>query len=275
MCTALVLSTHSIANHGPTVSNSTELDLHQQYPVCQPAKVIATLVLSKARRLCRLEPVPDTLHFIAVCAAQASHGDELLLVFPVSKLLDTLIFPVTSDAPSLDEQLPYVQLIKQQELADQPGLVEVQLMVVSPKPCWGTLKFTASGVDSWSIKPGEWQQAGSFLSRKHSGSGSVMVGPGGQGSGSVGSSHDTVSSLLIKFTNEHQQEPLQWPVVLRVRAQQDTQGRGPEGGSLGLGVVLHVGLLDETPQLAAVEQRMPAWSTLSYHATIYVSHWQY
>jgi len=207
--------------------------------------------------------------------SQASQGDELLLVFPVSKLLDTLIFPAMSDAPGLDEQFPYVQLIKQQQLADQPGLVEVQLVVVSPKPCWGTLKFTASGIDSWSIKPGEWQQAGSFLSRKHSGSGSVMVGPGGQSSGSVGSSRGTVSSLLIKFTNEHQQEPLHWPVVLRVRAQQDTKGSGPEGGPLGLGVVLHVGLLDETPQLAAVEQRMPAWSTLSYHATIYVSHWQY
>lgn len=199
-----------------------------------------------------------------------------MLVFPVSKLLDCRKLPAeeSNDLAAIDSSLPYVRLTQppQQLVPDVPGVTEVHLEVVSPKPCWGTLKLSTSnagghGISSWSIKPGEWHEADSFLSKQHSGSGSVMVGSTTHSSGSVGSSNGTVSSLIIKFTNEHQQEALHWPVGLRLLG---VQAPDTAANDVGLRAELHVGYIDAAPQLTAVEQHMPAWSTLSYHAIIMV-----
>jgi hypothetical protein len=200
-----------------------------------------------------------------------------MLIFPVSKLLDVLKFPDPSSSqpqpPTAD--IPYVRLL-QQSTGSVTGSTDVSVEVVSPRPCWGTLKLVGDGrsIGGWSIKDGEWREAGDFLSKQHSGSGSVMKGSTAHASGSVQSSNATVSSLIVKFTNEHQQAPLRWPIKVRV---QDTD-RGQmhlAGGKVGLSVELHVGYLDETKELVAYEQRMPAWSTLSYRATIFVSHWTF
>lgn len=199
-------------------------------------------------------------------------------MFPVSKLLDVLKFPATSHTPFAEADIPYVRLVERQQLTDQPGLTRVELDVVVPLPCWGTLKFTGAGISSWSIKPGVWQDAGTFMSKQHSGSGSVMGGsPSTAHVQSAGNGTGVLSSLLIKFTNEHQQAPLHWRIVLHVRQSQQGGGSSSEapGPVVGLGALLHVGIIDPTPQLDAMEQHMPAWSTLSYHATIFVSDWQF
>jgi hypothetical protein len=102
----------------------------------------------------------------------------------------------------------------------------------------------------------------------------------------VQSSNSSVSSLIVKFTNEQQQQALHWPITVRLlgpasasssQQQQEEGVLGDDSSSsssaAGLRVELHVGDLSETPQLAAAEARMPAWSTLSYRATVFVSHW--
>lgn len=233
------------------------------------------------------------------CVPQVPNGDELLLVFPVSKLLDVLKFPDNSSAPppQLDpDTIPYVRLLHKPSRNaagdavlddkyddDAPaGSTRVHLEIVAPKPCWGTLKLVGQGgrsITGWSIKDGVWRDAGSFLSKEHSGSGSVMKGSVAHSSGSVGLGKDRVASLVVKFTNEHQQEPLRWPITLSLQGSDSTAGAQQQqdgtDAAVGLRVELHVGYIDETPELAAVEQRMPAWSTLSYHATIFVGHWDY
>lgn len=234
---------------------------------------------------------PRVLALPCVSLLQTPTGDELMLVFPVSKLLDVLKFPdaTPSSTPQQHaaEALPHVRLVRESDdetgppghPQDSPGLTRIHIEVVAPQPCWGTLKLVGEGgrsITGWSIKEGEWREAGSFLAKQHSGSGSAMVGSSAHSSGSVQSSSDAVSSLIVKFTNEHQQAPLHWPITLAL------QHAGGSGSSqqeqepgVGLRVELHVGYITDTPELAAVEQRMPAWSTLSYHATVFVGHWRF
>lgn len=201
-----------------------------------------------------------------------------MLVFPVSKLLDVLKFPDPADStqqqaiPTVD--VPYVQL-RQQQAGSEPGTVDVLLDIVAPKPCWGTLMLFSNGraISGWSIKEGTWQEAGAFLASQHSGSGSAMGVSSAHATSRAQSSNSTVSSLIVKFTNEHQQGPLHWPITVQLQGSELSQQLSD--GKAGLKVKLHVGYLDETPQLAAVEQRMPAWSTLSYRATIFMSSWDF
>lgn len=229
---------------------------------------------------------------------QVPSGDELMLVFPVSKLLDVLKFsdPASSQqqqqGASTTSKMPYVRRIQSTPVSSQAGSVDVLLEVVAPKPCWGTLKLVGANgrsIGGWSIKGGEWQEAGGFLAKEHSGSGSVLSGSTVHAAGSVQSSNSSVSSLIVKFTSEQQQQPLRWPITVRLLgtpssssasfSSQQHEAGGQEvlgdgaSSAAGLRVELHVGDLAETPQLAAVEARMPAWSTLSYRATVFVSHW--
>jgi hypothetical protein len=218
---------------------------------------------------------------------QGITGDELMLIFPVSKLMDMLKFPDPAGSvqkqqqpESLERSFPYIRRVKPQQ-DPQPGTLagfsEVHLEVVSPRPCWGTLKFVGEGISAWSIKEGEWHDTGDFLQKEHSGSGSsLMVGSNtystASGPSEASSSNQTLSSLIIKFTNEHQQESLHWRIVVRVARDAAKQHQG--GDTVGLRAELHVGDLTPTPELTDVEQRMPKWSTLSYRATTYNSYWE-
>lgn len=182
----------------------------------------------------------------------------------------------------LEGSFPYVRRIKpQQDPQSGPPVMfsDVHLEVVAPRPCWGTLKFVGEGISAWSIKDGEWHGTTDFLQKKHSGSaGNLMAAPTysaasrSTGFAEASSSNQTLSALIIKFTNEHQEEPLHWRIVVRVQRDADQQQQ--QEGPVGLTAELHVGDLTPTPELTAVEQRMPKWSTLSYRVTTYDSYWE-
>lgn len=250
-------------------------------------------------------------------------GDELTLIYPVSKLLDVMTYDVNNtagvdDGPS--PQLPYVRVVSRRSIPCEPPagsggsiggsnggssggsdgsaslqLTELELEVVVPEPCWGTLKISGVDLVRWSIVPGHWYTAAAFLAKQQGGSGSALVTAGpsqggaraGRNGGSSSEGPAIVSSLITKFTSEHRAGPLHWRVVLQYlpavpdgqqaqQQQQPQQGQGQgQQGQDGLLVQLHVGNLNKTPELLDMAAHMPAWATLSYRATVLVSNWSF
>lgn len=172
---------------------------------------------------------------------------------------------------------------------------EVIFEIYTAKPCWGTLKLSGADIVSWSIfSDGVWNDAASFMAGQQRGSGSTLVTrkKGAEGIATdVGEDwgEGVVRSLVVKWTSEQQQGALHWPMRVRFRGQQQEgcsrmageqqQGSAAEDSSssckAGLSVELHVGYLERTAELAAVQARMPEWSTLSFEATTYISSWEF
>lgn len=177
-------------------------------------------------------------------------------------------------------------------------LTEVCFEVYTAKPCWGTLRLSGVEFVSWSMIPGVWNDAASFTAGDHRGSGRSLVtkqgtkGFGGNGKEDWG--NGTVRNVVVKWTSEQQQAALRWPIRVRFYSskrgqkpgheprQVEGEGAGAEkqersgsSGKTGLGVELHVGYVERTEALAAVQARMPEWSTLTYEATTYVSKWEF
>lgn len=167
--------------------------------------------------------------------------------------------------------------------SQQQPLTEVEFDVIIPAPCWGTLKLSGADLVAWSLAPGRWTDAAVFMSsdaRSTSGSAITLQSSSGRGSAAWG--EHTLSSLVVKFTSEVRDAPLVWRVAVRFHSTSSTnssvdfqqQQVASAAAAARLGVDLHVGHVDETPALAAMEARMPVWATLSYHATVLVSKWQ-
>lgn len=140
---------------------------------------------------------------------------------------------------------------------------------------------------SWSITPGVWTDAATFLASEHGGSGSALISKNraeGLHVEKPRKEDGVLRSLVVKWTNEHQQGPLQWPLKVRV-ARSDLGSAGQNDSSesagsddhrpTGLTVELQVGYVERTAALAEIEARMPEWSTLSYEATTYISKWDF
>lgn len=85
--------------------------------------------------------------------AQVATGNEWGMIYPVSKLLDLVLFPAKPSV-GVVEHLPHVQLVNQRTLNQQeqsavagavssiPGeVIELDLEVFTEKPCWGTLRL--------------------------------------------------------------------------------------------------------------------------------------
>jgi hypothetical protein len=210
-------------------------------------------------------------------------------IYPISKLLDVMKFPVNSpDEVGPLGTLPHVQLLARRSVktpldsSSASGLpsqlTEVEFDIVIDKPCWGTLKLSGVDLVSWSIAPGQdaQQEAAAFMGRQQrsGGSGSGFTLQTASGKGSVAWGQATVSNLMVKFTNERWQGPLRWRVVARF-VESDGSSSSSSSPKALLQVDLHVGHVDATPQLSAMEARMPAWATLSYHATSFASRWQF
>jgi hypothetical protein len=182
-----------------------------------------------------------------------------------------------------------------EELIDDV-LTEAHFEIFTAKPCWGTLKISGADIVSWSIfSDGVYNDAASFMAGEQRGSGSTIVTrkKGAEGI-AVDSDEDwgdgVMRSLIVKWTSEQQQGALHWPMRVRFYSKEQQQGLKPEqnhgsssdggagsssGGKTGLSVELHVGYVGRTAELAAVQARMPAWSTLSYEATTYISSWEF
>jgi hypothetical protein len=218
----------------------------------------------------------------------------------VSKLLDLELFPA---APSegLLQHLPHVKLLSTRSVpqhtrrsATAAGAAagddfahdptEVHFEVFTEKPCWGTFKVSGADIVSWSLfDDAGWTDAASFMESQQRGSGSTLVTrkKGAEGI-AVDSDEDwgdgVVRSLVVKWTSERQQGPLHWPMRVRYYSKQQQQsaaGDGDSSSSNGLQVELHVGYVERTAALAAVQARMPEWSTLTYEATTYISTWEF
>lgn len=122
------------------------------------------------------------------------------------------------------------------------------------------------------------------MASEQGGSGSAFVtkkGAEGIGVKDKDQREGIVSSIVVKWTSEHQQGPLHWRLKVRLQPAQQSgklqpvgDGQGDRGSRTGLEVELHVGYVERTAALAEMEARMPQWSTLSYEATCYISKWQ-
>eukprot|EP00775_Hariotina_reticulata_P013769 gene13769-13890_t len=237
------------------------------------------------------------------------NGNEWGMIYPVSKLLDLQLFPAQpADAGAVVEELPYVKLLSKQAIQQQPAtlkdsggssqaprseLVEAQLQIFSAAPCWGTLKLSGVPIESWSITPGLWNDARTFTGGQQGGSGRALLtrqgSPGVMKGDGKGRGDGTVRSLVVKWTNELQQQPLQWPLIVRYHAadnssigQQQQQSQDLAGTSIkkrrsvpGLKVEVHVGYVERSAAIAAMLERMPDWGTVSFEATAYVSSWEF
>lgn len=137
---------------------------------------------------------------------------------------------------------------------------------------------------SWSITPGQWNDAATFLASEKGGSGSALVTK--KGAEGISADYEDwgdgiVRSIVVKWTSEHQQGPLHWPLRIRfypATKQESNEGQVKSEGSgqsehTGLTVELHVGYVEKSAALAEMEARMPRWSTLSFEATNYISKW--
>jgi hypothetical protein len=178
-------------------------------------------------------------------------------------------------------------------------LTEAHFEIFTAKPCWGTSKISGADIVSWSIfADGVYNDAASFMAGQQRGSGSTIVTrkKGAEGI-AVDSDEDwgdgVVRSLVVKWTSEQQQGALHWPMRVRFYSKQQQQEVSAEqqhssssggdttssssssNGKTGLTVELHVGYVGRTDELAAVQARMPEWSTLSYEATTYISRWEF
>eukprot|EP00878_Enallax_costatus_P023835 GHUV01025389.1.p1 GENE.GHUV01025389.1~~GHUV01025389.1.p1 ORF type:complete len:611 (+),score=132.24 GHUV01025389.1:251-2083(+) len=250
--------------------------------------------------------------------AQKHVGNEWGVIYPVSKLLDFELFP-SQPALGVVQELPYVRSVGQRSiqhhhrvLADAAGqrhtvgqetghlggagsadrcssavvddqLRELQLEVFTAKPCWGTLKLSGVDLVSWSITPGEWTDAASFIASEQEGSGRALISRKAEG---ISADEEDwgdggVRSIVVKWTSEHRDGPLHWPLKLRFSPKQQAAGQ-PAGAEKeatteksGLVVELHVGYVEKTAALAEMEARMPEWSTLSFEATTYISKWEF
>lgn len=143
------------------------------------------------------------------------------------------------------------------------------------------------------MTPATWNDAATFMASEKGGSGSALV----TRKGAEGIHIDEedwgdgfVRSVVVKWTSEHQQGPLHWPLKVRFHPtqQHDTSKAKISGNhqgvendrahttcNTGLAVELHVGYVERSAALADMETRMPEWSTLSYEATTYISKWQF
>jgi hypothetical protein len=234
-------------------------------------------------------------------------GNEWGMIYPVSKLLDLQLFPAQpADAGAVVSELPYVKLLSKQLIQQQPAadkdnsissrastseLIEVQLQIFSAAPCWGTLTLSGVPIESWSVTPGVWNDAWNFTRRQPGGSGRALLtrqgSSGMDGEDGKGKGDGAVGSLVIKWTNELQQQPLQWPLIVRYHASdnisieqqenQDVAGTSSTRGRTvsGLKVELHVGFVERSAAIAAMLDRMPDWGTVSFEATVYVSSWEF
>jgi hypothetical protein len=225
----------------------------------------------------------------------AAPAEGLVQQLPYVKLLHTRSVPhhhhktadIKPSATNKDEQLVH------------DTLTEAHFEIFTAKPCWGTLKISGADIVSWSIfADGNYNDAASFMAGQQRGSGSTIVTrkKGAEGI-AVDSDEDwgdgIVRSLVVKWTSEQQQGALHWPMRVRFYSKQQQQGSisaseqkdssgnsvgnagGSSGGKTGLTVELHVGYVGRTAELAAVQARMPAWGTLSYEATTYISRWEF
>jgi hypothetical protein len=203
--------------------------------------------------------------------------------------------PAAPDEAAQLLELPYVRLLHRRNVAGPPAgaagqaaghsqqqqqqqqqqaaaaVTEVALEVVIPRPCWGTLRLSGVDLVSWEVIPGQHTDAAAFVAKQHRSSGSALMQPtDGRGSQGWGAAH--VRALIIKFSSEQWQGPLRWRLVVRFDAGAAAQQPRDEQQ---LAAELHVGHVDSTPQLAAMAARMPAWATITYHATILVSRWSF
>jgi hypothetical protein len=182
-------------------------------------------------------------------------------------------------------------------------ITESHFEIFTEKPCWGTFKISGADIVSWSFFSDQgWTDAASFISSQQRGSGDTLVTrkKGAEGV-AIDAEEDwgdgVVRSLVVKWTSEQQQGPLHWPMRVRYYSKQQQQqgviGVGTEdqqqpeaaaeqsdssnssSSKPGLSVELHVGYVERTADLAAVQARVPEWSTLTYEATTYISSWQF
>lgn len=136
-----------------------------------------------------------------------------------------------------------------------------------------------------SITPGEWTDAATLIASEQGGSGRAVA----TRQGSQNNEEDendwgdgVVRSIVIKWTSEHWQGPLHWPLRVRFHPSQqagaaagaDARGASTMEGT-GLLVELHVGYVEKTAALAGMEAQMPEWATLSFEATSYISRWSF
>ncbi|WIA36529.1 hypothetical protein OEZ86_007823 [Tetradesmus obliquus] len=245
--------------------------------------------------------------------AQAPTGNEWGMIYPVSKLLDLELFPA-EPAAGVVGHLPHVKLLATRPVphphnrtnaaAAAAALTEAHFEIFTEKPCWATFKISGVDIARWSLFDGEgWTEAAAFIASQQRGSGSSIAK---RKKGAAGIAVDVgedwgdgvVRNLVVKWTSEQQQAPLRWPVRVQYYSkqqqgasragrdeqqhQQQQEGRaGEQTGSsssieeTGLSVELHVGYVERTAKLAAVQARMPEWSTLTYEATIYISSWDF
>lgn len=192
------------------------------------------------RVVCCLPVLPHSLQVVQA-RKQPVVGDEWSSIFPISTLIDVRLLPTKPLSPSPVTVLPYVRLVSEDTnvltAADGGGTYrDVTFEVYTEAPCWGLLNITSdSGILSWTLTPEKWPRS---------------TAPRNQ---------------IVRWTT--QQRNRAWRVTVRVAA-----GTGDPAAS-ALRVTLHVDYLRDTPQIKALVKKLPAWGTMTYAATSYVSEW--
>jgi hypothetical protein len=228
-------------------------------------------------------------------AAQRGAGDEWLLIYPISGLLDTLTLPAPSSAHAVP-RIPAVRLVSDQRqllevagLGPEPVAVrELQLEIFSPLPCWGTLKVDGAHLVQWKLhNTSGWRSTADCVQHgctaapwPHPLGRTAGTPPAGAAAGPASIPGTWPGSFVTKWTSET--GDLVWPVTLRFleepsqAAGDDTTTTSSSSSSSGkVGVELHVAFLDQTlPEAEALRKMMsavPPWVALSYESTTFVS----
>ena len=234
-------------------------------------------------------PISDLLDLVSLPAPNVPMG---LLVdkLPALRLVSDRLVPAAAAGASDREQQPLLdaELLSDEgveRVASGGRFREVAFEVYTQKPCWGSLRISGQPLLSWELSPESGaRNVSAFMA--HGYKPVRKVGHGGGGGVESAWPHD----LVVKWTNEKMN--MVWRVTLvlgkggvdaaaggegdgNVQAGSNSGGGGGGAGSeqQPLKVELHVAYLDRTQHLQEMVDKMPAWSTLSYEATTYVSEW--
>jgi hypothetical protein len=173
----------------------------------------------------------------------APRGDEWANIYPISEVVDVRLLPTKPLEPPPVAVLPYVRLVGEDTnvltAADGGGAYrDVTFEVFTERPCWGLLNLTASadsGILSWSITPQKWARG------------------------------EAQRTQIVRWTSQRWGAP--WTVTVRLAA--------GAGGAAGVGAQLtarlHVDYLADTPNIKSMVKKVPAWGTMTYQATTFIS----
>jgi len=194
-------------------------------------------------------PVDTLMRAMRLPVAQARDtplvGDEWSSTYPISELLDVRLLPTKPASPLPVSVLPYIRFISEDTnvltAADGGGAYrDVTFDVYTEKPCWGVLNMTTShdsGILSWSLTP-----------EKHA-------------------RPEAPRRKVVRWTSQRWRGDKRWRITVRLAA-----GAGGGGGAR-LRVGLHVDYLEDTASMKAMLKKVPAWGTMTYQATGFISEW--